>query len=213
MLSTILHTAKIKDLFRANKVLKHLKGEDLYLKFPPLKALDDLTMLVFADASYGNLPKGNSQAGYVILLCDSDYSCCPISWSSFRLSRVARSTLSAETLAMSEALDNAILLSKIYGEVLHNKRSGSIPIVALTDSRSLFNASGTTNLIQEKRLRVDIASIRQMIENQEIKLVWIDSIHQIANNLTKLGASARNLQQVLATGKCSEGIIACLSKK
>ena len=210
-LSTILNNAKIKDIFRANKTLKKVKSEDVEVKFPSFSSLNNLSLVVFADASYGNLPNGNSQAAYIILLVDDNYSSCPIGWNSFKLKRVAKSTLSAETLALSEAIDHAQLLSLIYGEVI-NPKDKKIPIIALSDSKSLVSAAHTTNLIQEKRLRIEIAALRESIENNEVTLKWIDSKHQISNCLTKQGACNQTLIQVITSAKCSDEIISALEQ-
>ena len=206
VLSTRINSAKLQDIYRANKVVKHLNSEEMVLKFPKFPNTRELKLLVFADASFANLTNGSSQAGFIILLSDQE-SCSPLIWNSFRIRRIVKSTLAAETLSVSEALDSAHLFSRTYGEVIHNKPDATIPIICFTDSKSLYKASQTTHLIQEKRLLIEISSIRQMIENSEIKLQWIESKLQIANSLTKSGASPRLLQHILSTGRLTEEII------
>ena len=56
-----------------------------------------------------------------LFLFDGEHA-VPLSWSSHKLKRVARSTLCAETLAAVEALDNAYLLSAIVGELINKER-------------------------------------------------------------------------------------------
>ena len=210
-LSTVMHQAKVKDLYFANKTLKYLQCEPKTIKFPSLKDIEEAFLLVFADASYGNLPSGHSQAAFIILLCDKDYNSFPIGWNSYKLHRVCCNTLAAETLALNEALDNCVLLSTIYSEVIHYDSKKKIPIKALTDSKSLVAASSTTNLIKEKRLRIEVAALRESIENEELILKWIDSKYQLANCLTKAGASSKTLCEVIETGRCSKEIIAALN--
>ena len=209
-LSTILHIAKIKDLHRANKTLKYLKSEHNVIKFPALSNTNNLFLLTFSDASFGNLPSGHSQAAYVILLCDEQYNCSLLSWNSFKLQRVCTSTLGAETLGLNEALEQSILLSTIYSEVINPNPNATIPITALTDSKSLVNASATTNFVKSKSLRITIAALRESLEKNEFTLKWIDSKYQISNCLTKAGASSQILRQVIMTGKCNQEIIAAL---
>ena len=183
-ISTILNNPQVKYIHRANKIIKQLKGEHLAIKFPAFKNPDELSLIVFSDASYGNLPNGSSQAAYIIFLTDKNFISSPLCWNSFKLKRVVSSTLSAETLALSEALDHAHLLSHIYGEVIYPDRK-RIPIIALTDSNSLVEAVKTTNLSTEKRLRIEIASLREAVENKEVKIKWINNKHQLSNCLTK----------------------------
>ena len=210
-LSTIMHQAKVKDLYFANKALKYLQCEPKTIKFPNLRDIKETFLLVFADASYGNLPSGHSQAAFIILLCDQDFNSFPVGWNSYKLHRVCCNTLAAETLALNEALDNCVLLSTIYSEVIYHDSKKKIPIKALTDSKSLVAASSTTNLINEKRLRIEVAALRESIENEELSLNWIDSKYQLANCLTKAGASSKTLCEVITTGRCSKEIIAALN--
>ena len=66
----------------------------------------------------------------------------------------------------------------------------------------------STKSVSEKRLRVDIASIKTMLERGELSSVdWVQSKGQLANCLTKRGASIAELVQVLQTGKLKENAI------
>ena len=58
----------------------------------------------FSDASFANLKSRPSQAGFIIFLCDSG-KYAPRAWKSNKLKRVVKITLSAETLALEEALN------------------------------------------------------------------------------------------------------------
>ena len=60
-----------------------------------------------------------------------------------------------ETLALCDALDDAILLQQMISELPFNK-TFSIPIDVYTDNRSLYDILNLTNAILEKRLCVDI---------------------------------------------------------
>ena len=191
-LGTVQTKPKLSDLKRANKYLRDMKSDKVSLKFRCLD-LSSIELITYADASYGNLPNGGSQGGYIIFLCDKYGRCSPISWCSRRIKRVARSTLSAETQAAVEALDAAYLMKKFIGTILDR----SLKVTLRTDNKSLFDAIRTTNLSQDKRLRVDLAALREMNDNDEVNFEWVDSKNQIADVLTKIGASKRNLLQVL----------------
>ena len=110
-LGTVQTNPKLSDLKRANKYSRDMKSDKVSLKFRCLH-MSSIELIVYADASYGNLPNGGSQGGYIIFLCDKYGRCSPISWCSRRIKRVAHSTLSAETQAAVEASDAAYLMKK-----------------------------------------------------------------------------------------------------
>ena len=86
------------------------------------------------------------------------------------------------------------MLSEILGEQ-------RIPICCYIDNKSLFENIYSTKMVDEKRLRIDIASIKQMIDRGEVADVkWINAELQIADSLTKRGASNAKLLHVLESG-------------
>merc|ERR1712090_15945 len=100
--------------------------------------------------------QGASQMGYIIFLHDKIGKSVPLSWASKKIKRVARSTLTAETLAAVEALDAAVVLKGAVEEVM----DCSLPPVRLiVDNKSLCEAASTTNSVADKRLLVDISAL------------------------------------------------------
>ena len=47
--------------------------------------------------------------------------------------------------------------------------------------KSLYGANNTTNIINNKRLRIEMRVVKEMIERSEISLVWIDNKHWLAD--------------------------------
>ena len=124
--------------------------------------------------------------------------CHPLSWSSKRIRRVVKSTLAAETLALQDGLDDAFYIMELYQFILGEK----IGITAITDSLSLYNAVYSSKVVEEKRLRIDISSIKELIEKKVVKsLQWVDSKRQLADCMTKRTAIPENLLQVLRSGR------------
>ena len=70
-------------------------------------------------------------------------------------------------------------------------------IECVTDNKSLHETLKTTTTLSDKRLRVDIARLRQMVERKEIDVTWVEGNRQIADSLTKRGASSQRLLEVL----------------
>ena len=135
--------------------------------------------------------------GFIIFLTDKNGSSVPISWSSRKTKRVARSTLTAESLAAIEAVDNAILIKAAVEEVLGRHIP---PICALVDNKSLAEVVKTTNVPAEKRLIIDLGALREMIEQKTLILEWVPTEKQLADVLTKQGASKEKLIRVLCRG-------------
>ena len=115
-LCTKLSSATIKDVKRASKVLKKVKQDNVFIIFrkldPPIK------LLAFCDASYGNLDNGYSQGGMIIFLSDKNNKVVPIAWSAKNIKKVCRSTLTAETMILTDTIDICAWLSHILNEVV-----------------------------------------------------------------------------------------------
>ena len=53
----------------------------------------------------------------------------------------------------------------------------------------------------EKILMVDISFIREMVDNNQIQVIWVEKDKQISDVLTKSGVSQKSLLTILETGK------------
>ena len=114
---------------------------------------------------------------------------CPLSWISNKVRRKVSSTLSAETLALNDALDDAVYLMHLISEIYHDiVRESKIPIIAYVDNKSLDESLRSTKQFQEKRSRIDIAEVQHMLESKEInEISWIPSTDNLSDGLTKRG--------------------------
>ena len=185
----------IRDLLYANKTIKKLKSVDLELNFRKLVDVENLCIVCYSDASFGNLPSGASQGAYVILLVDTNGCSNLISWQSRKLKRICTSTLSAEALAAIEAVSAALFFRQLVMEVLLLKK---LALRVLTDNKSLVDTIALITVINDKRLRIDVASLRESFQLDFVEgLYWIPSPLNLANPLTKQGASNTYLFDVL----------------
>ena len=146
------------------------------LQFPSLGNLESLYITCFSDASFANLKSGASQGGFVIFLCGSE-KFSPTAWKSRKLKRVVKSTLSAETLALEEALESYFMIRSLLCEVSNKETHPDIFLVhCYTDNKSLVETVNSTKTLTEKQLKVDICIIREVIEKQEVKQIsWCDN--------------------------------------
>ena len=201
-LASSLNRASVQTLVEANKIIKNIKSEKVVLKFQSLGEDENLQLLVFSDSSHGNLYDGGTQGGHFIALSGINGLFSPLTWQSKRIRRIVRSTLAAETLAMTDAVDNAVFLASLYTELYFgNATPKQLPIICITDCKSLWEAIRSTKQVSEKRLRLEISSIRELLQQRQIKTVeWIDTKNQLADCLTKRGASSLNLLKALEKG-------------
>lgn len=112
-----------------------------------------LNLIAFSDASLGNLP-GGTHGRTLISLMGEGGKFFPFSWQTKRVRCVVQSTLAGETFAMSEGIDNAIFLAT---------ELNALPLICVTDNHSLFDALKSTKQVTEKRLRLEISGIKELI--------------------------------------------------
>ena len=203
-LSMITNRATVDHLLQANKVIRKLKSESLQIKFPRLGNLSNLQLLLFNDASYANLPDGTSSTGgRVVFLYGEGDKCCPISWSSTKIKRVVRSTLAAETLSFADGSEEVFVVGCLLTELIYGKsdQQNRIPIKSFVDNKSLVQNIHSTTMVSEKRLRINMGVIYEMVRDNKMSVKWIEASYQLADSLTKRGASSRELIKVLMSGK------------
>ena len=198
MLASRLHVSTVEDIIKLNKVIRKVQAENVSLNFYDLGK--EVELLLFSDASYGNLTNDGSQGGHTIFLKGSNGKINPVTWQSKRIRRIARSTLASEALALLDGLDCVISIGILLNE-LNNKGKSVIPIKCYIDNNDLFQAIHSDKDVSERRLRRDINCIKELIKNKEIDNVyWIPTNNQLANVLTKHGASGQNLLGLLSQG-------------
>ena len=199
-LSCKVNEPKIGDIFDANKCLKKACIFESSVYFPKLNDLSNCKLVVFSDASHANLPNGVSSAGgFIVFLADSKRNVCPLYWESRKIRRVVKSTLAAETLAAADAIDNAYYLGEILSQILFkNKRK--IPIELYVDNKSLYDNVFSVKNVTEKRLRIDIAAIKELVTEEKLKVKWVETKCQLADGLTKKGVNPIKISNVFQTG-------------
>ena len=189
----------VQDLLRANKALKKLQSVDVSVCFPRLCTnLSEWHLCVMSDAAFGNLADGvSSGGGHVVFLVGSD-RCAAIAWKANKIKRVVRSTMAAEALALEEAMEHAVLLRELIKQMSAGKIAPRI--VAWTDNADTAEAVFSTKSVTDKRLRIDIACIKENVEKEKISLFHCKGEKMLADCLTKGTANAEGLLKVLANG-------------
>ena len=188
-LSSTLKNKNVDCIKQVNKTVKKAKKEKSQIVIPDLGTTTNLKLIGYSDASFANLGDGGSQGGYVIFLVGDNNKYMPISWQSKRISRIVKSTLAAETLAMVDLAEACVYYRKLILDLLHiGDKKDNIPIVCKTDNSSLFDSVHSTTQILDKRLRIEMAILREMLNKKELEeIVWVPKDNQIADSLTKKG--------------------------
>ena len=122
----------------ANKVITRIKSEQVDLKFHNLGS-GQLSLLVYTDASLGNLPDGGTQGGYIIFCSQRERKGYSDLLEFKKIRRVVRSTLTGETLAMAEGIDVAIFMSTLFTELTTGTpATDGLPLISMTVSHFMM---------------------------------------------------------------------------
>ena len=105
-------------------------------------------------------------------------------------------------MSLSEGCDVTMYINKLASKLIFH--DGKQLNIAYTDNQSLYDAVDTSKQSLEKQLLVDISAIREVVEKNEINITWIKKTKQIADILTKAGASPNVISGLLSSLKMTE---------
>lgn len=140
----------------------------------------------YSDAGgIGNDKKRKTQGGRIYALTDFEGHKVAswIHWESKVVKRVCRSSAAGECLSAVDAYDASMWLLEMWKELTGQNLQEHTSI--LTDNEGLIKKVVNTKLPIEKRLRIDIASLRQGLRLGEYKMIWVPSGAMLADSLTK----------------------------
>jgi hypothetical protein len=165
-----------------NFVRKCHETAHISMRFIPLD-METVHVSVFEDASFGTNNDGSSQWGIILALRDASGRANVIHAASHKSKRVARSALAAELFAVVDRFDMGIVMKHWFSNVLGQP----LDLHILTDSRRAFHTITTIVKTRERRLMIDLQTIRESYERREIsKVTWITGVSNPAEGLTKI---------------------------
>ena len=166
---------------QAKRVLRYVKGTMHYTLTYNGHCNPD--PLCFQDASFGDGPDRRSRTGYVILMVGA-----AIAWGSRLQTTVALSTVEAEYMSLAAACQELLHIRQLLN-CLGVKFSG--PFKMFEDNQgciALATNAVTTN--RTKHIDVRYHFIRQCVQRNQVKVVWIPTVDMVADILTKFSCSA-----------------------
>ncbi|KAI0997196.1 hypothetical protein K3495_g10990 [Podosphaera aphanis] len=187
-----------EDTARLNKRIKwHMNNIDLGLRFVPLD-ITTIKLFVFVDGSFTNNKNLSSQLGFVIFIgnevkSNDNFTLTGnlIHWSSTQCKRITRSVLASEIYAMTNAVDMGIAIGATLKSIIFKHGMSPISLVVCTNSFSFYACLDKLGTTKEKRLMIDITSLRQSYERREITEVrWINGRDNPADAVTKPNANS-----------------------
>ena len=109
--------------------------------------------------------------------------------------------MEAEAIALKHALGASIYMGHLITEFYKdNFDKNVVPIRGFTDNRSLFQSLKSTKQVRAKRLRIDMAEIKRMINDKAIEeLCWVSSKEQLADTFTKRDV-VNNVEKIAECG-------------
>ena len=131
----------------------------------------------------------------------------PLAWKSFKLPRVCKSSLGAESQAMAGALEE--LLIKTFLRMLLDKdvtlsrsqETLNMPCAVVTDCRAPYDLLKKENIqtSNDKRVAIEPLVIRDLLKQVNGELRWVSSERQLADPMTKI-STRQQLVEAMRSG-------------
>ncbi|KAK1604187.1 hypothetical protein QYE76_027860, partial [Lolium multiflorum] len=175
-------------------ILKYLKRtKDMFLCYG---GDQELVVNGYTDASWNTDPDDSkSQSGYVFILNGA-----AVSWASSKQCTVAKSSTESEYIAASEASSEAVWMKRFIVE-LGVVPSALDPLIIYCDNMgAIANAQEPRSHKRLKHIKLRYHSIREYIEDGEVKICKVHTDLNVADPLTKALPRAKHDQHQNAMG-------------
>ncbi|KAL2884931.1 Copia protease [Ceratocystis lukuohia] len=168
------HDGMLTHLLRYMNTTKSLK---ITYTAPQKHVTGPIKAYMYSDSTWVDDPDARSTTGFVIYLAGG-----PVIWVSRRQNVVARSTLEAELIAMSDAMAAAMFMKSFATQTGHD-----IEITGFADNKGSLTTANRTDATSRatRHIRADHFYIREKVADGSVALEFVDTKHQIADALTK----------------------------
>ncbi|CAE7233778.1 RE1 [Symbiodinium sp. KB8] len=197
----------VDTMIRANILLAQAKAKQGYkMQIHGHDPNSEVMFVAWVDAANGNRVDGGSTQGIFVGatatrimegdICDVS----PVSWASQKIDRSCRSPGASEAQAAVNGEDTLYSIRFQWGEMLNGvpdlHRPDSVVRAVkgcvVTDSRNVYDKLETEVLVvkgAEKRTSIEMLAVKESQICTEVQMRWVHSEAQLANTLTKAGAT------------------------
>jgi hypothetical protein len=145
-----------------------------------------LRLMIFIDSFFVNNNDLSSQIEYVICLADFINTTNIIHWFLIKCKRMTRNVLTIELFVMIHDFDVDSILKSILIKML----DVVVLFILVTNSKFLYDCLIRLNITIEKRLVIDVMTLRQFYERREItEMIWIHGINNSVDSMIKIKSS------------------------
>ena len=185
----------------ARVAIKRARAEVCSIFFRNLGPVRDWEIVLHTDASHNNINGVRSTAGQIMFLTGKGRSANVLSWKSSSITRICRSTKTAEMRALDVGIDHAMLFRQMIYALFRNEYSGCNPgprIHAKTDSATLVASLNSTKLVDERAVRALVGILKERVLSTEVETIdWIPGDNMMADALTKYKSCHNGLMETL----------------
>ncbi|CAE7794276.1 RE2 [Symbiodinium sp. CCMP2592] len=222
-LQTLLSSRSSSCVDQINKLVREIhNAKHISISVQNLGDFDPktATFVAWSDASLANRPDGTSTGGLLVGMMSpksmelGQGKINVISWRSYKLPRVARSSLSAEAQALSNCEQELMYARLAWFELnggkvdVNNPAAGTsqVPGHLIIDARGVYDTlmkadPGMASFnVKDKYTSLELMGISENLQSQGTILNWCDSDHQLADGLTK-SAKQDVLKKFLLQGR------------
>ena len=214
-LQTRVTKGEVRHLIEANRVLHEAKTHPVSLMIVPI-AEEHVTFCTFSDASFATSKDSKSYQGTFVVATDwrmlqnEKAVVVPMAWTSKKISRVVRSTLSAEVVSLCASVDRMSWI-RLFWEWMRNpgidianpedvlSRAPRASLV--TDCKSAYDVATKTAVptCSELRTQLECLLLRERLQ-ENCQLRWVHSKAMLADCLTKVMDSS-TLRRIIREGR------------
>jgi hypothetical protein len=157
-----------------------LETKDLKLVYEKMKTKDDkLKIEVYVDANFNDPHlKNKSRSGYLIFVNN-----CLVSWYSKKQSLLAMSTAEAEVFAANEAAKSVAWLLNLLTEL---NMDYVMPVMHEDCNNAIIWINEKKNSMRTKHFHLRLQFVREMVENNQLKVQYINTSVNAADLMTKI---------------------------
>ena len=147
---------RVRHLIEANRVLHEAKSHAVSITVVPIPE-EHVTFCTFSDASFASTKDNNSYQGTLAVATDwrmlqnQRAVVIPVAWASKEISRVVRSTLSAEVVSLCGSLDRMSWI-RLFWEWLKN------PGIDIAHSEEVLQRAPKASLVTDCKSAYDVAT-------------------------------------------------------